>query len=111
MASVRSPDVDGQQQLALRVHRRPHPVGRARQALDRLGLADLAGLHRAEQGKELIELDLRDAHVVQEILREGRGMVRHFDQPVQHRIGVHLKHPGYSADAQALYHLRSVELG
>jgi hypothetical protein len=49
--------------------------------LDYLGLADLLGLHGAEQGKEFIELDLRDAHIVQEMPRKGGGVVRHLAQP------------------------------
>ena len=47
------PDVDGQEPLGARVHRRPHPVRRARQAREGLSLDNLAGLHGAEQGKEL----------------------------------------------------------
>src|SRR4029450_8911395 len=45
----------------------PHPMRRARQALDRLSLADLTVLDRADQGKEFVQLDLRDAQMVQEI--------------------------------------------
>jgi len=53
-------DVDGQQQLALGVHRHPDPLGRPLQALDGLGLADRAVLDRTEQRKHLIELHLVD---------------------------------------------------
>jgi len=95
------PDVEGQQQLGDRVHRCPHPVRRARQARDGLRLADLASLHRAEQRKEFIQLDLRNAHIVQEIPGKGRGVVRHLHQPLQHGIGVDLEDAGHSADAQA----------
>jgi len=41
-------DINGQDELADRVHRHPHPVGRARQALDRLGLGDLTLFDGAE---------------------------------------------------------------
>jgi hypothetical protein len=95
------PDVDGQQQRGARIHRRPHPVRRARQARDGLRLADRAGLHRAEQRKEFIQLDLRDPPSVQEIPGKRRGMVCDFHQPGQHGIGVDLEYPGQGADAQA----------
>lgn len=52
----------------------PHPVWRAQQVLDRLGGAGLVRLDRAEQGKEFVQLDLRDAHIVQEIPGKGRGV-------------------------------------
>ena len=61
MASVRSPG--GQDQLGYGVHGHPDPLRRAIKALHGLGLADLAGLHSAEQGKECVELGLRDSHV------------------------------------------------
>ena len=62
------PDVDRQEQLGDGIERCPHPVGRAGQAGDRFGLAELAGLHRAEQSKEFVQLHLGDPHIVQEIL-------------------------------------------
>ena len=95
-------DVDRQQQLALGVHRDPDPLGRTLQALDGLGLADLAVLDRAEQGKQLIELHLPDPHVVQDVSGKGPQLLRRFDQPLQHRIGVDLEHPRRAPDAQAL---------
>jgi len=76
---------------------------RAREALDRLGLTDLARLDRAEQGKEFVQLHLRDAYVVQEILREGHGVVCDFDEPGEHRVGINLEDTGHRTDAQALY--------
>jgi hypothetical protein len=79
----------------------PYPVRRARQALDRLGVADLASLDRAEQGKELIQLHLCDPHVMQEVARKGGGVVRHFHEPRQHRVRVHLKHPGHGTNAKS----------
>ena len=45
-------DLDGQQ-LALRVHRDPDPLGHTLQALDGLGLADLPVFDCAEQGTVL----------------------------------------------------------
>jgi hypothetical protein len=38
---------------------------------------------------------------VQEILGKGCGVVRDFDQPLQHGVRVDLEHPGDGADAQA----------
>ena len=94
------PDVDGQQQLGDRIDCRPHPVRGTREPRDGLSLADLADLHGAEQGKEFVELHLRDPHVVQEVLGKDLEMVRSFDQPVQHRIGVHLEDAGDGTDAE-----------
>ena len=71
----------------------------AGEAVERLGLTDFTRLDRAEQGKEFVQLHLRDADVVQDILGEGLEMVRHLDQPVQHRVRVDLDHPGNSPDA------------
>src|SRR5713101_7270590 len=64
-------------------------------------VTDLDGLHGAEQGKEFVELHLRDAHVVEEILREGCRMLRYLDQPRQDGSGIDLEDPGDGADAQA----------
>ncbi len=96
------PDVDGQQQFTLRVHRHPHPLGRPLQALDGLSRADLAVLDRAEQGTQLIELDLLDAYVVQDVSRKGLELLRRVDQPLQHRMRLDLEHPRRAPDAQAL---------
>ena len=74
---------------------------RAREALDRLGVTDLARLDRAEQGKEFVQLHLRDADVVQEILREGHGVVRDCDEPDEHRVGINFEDTGHRTDAQA----------
>jgi hypothetical protein len=38
---------------------------------------------------------------MQEVLREGSQLLRRFDQPLQHRIGVHLEHPCRAPNAQA----------
>jgi hypothetical protein len=61
------PDVDRQQQFTLGVPRHPHPLGRTLQALDGLGCADLPVLYGTEEGKQLIELDLVDVHIVEKI--------------------------------------------
>ncbi len=75
-------------------------MGGTRPACDGLRLADLACLHGTEQGKELIELHLGDAHVVQEILGKGLELLRGLHHPLQHRVRVHFEHPGDRADAQ-----------
>src|SRR5215472_4420042 len=95
------PDVDREEQLALGVHRDPDPLGRPLQAFNGLGRADLAGLHRAEERKHLIELHLVDADVVQEVLHEGPQLLGRLHQPLQHRVGVHLEHPRRASDTQA----------
>lgn len=74
-------NIDGQEQLGYEVHSHVDPMGRAIKALHGLGLADLTGLHSAEQGKEDVELDLRDLHVAEEIRGEGCRMLRYLDQP------------------------------
>src|SRR2546430_11552778 len=53
---------DRQQQLALRVDRRPDPMRRARQTVDRLIFAHLPVLHGAEHGIQLIKLYLLYMH-------------------------------------------------
>src|SRR5262249_4307166 len=96
--------VERQPQFTHGSDRGPYPVRGARQALDSLRLADLTRLDGPEQGIEFIELHLGDADVVQEISGEGGGVVRHFYQPLQHRVGVHLKHPSDGTDAQPFGH-------
>jgi hypothetical protein len=94
-------DVDREQQLALWVHRYPDPMGGMLQAVNGLGRADFARLHRTEHGKEFVQLDLRDAHVVQEIPRKGGGVVGDCKKPGERRVRVHLEHGGDRAIAQA----------
>jgi len=96
------PDVDRQQQFTLGVHRRPHPLGRTLQALDGLSLADRAILDGAEQGKQFIELDVLDTHVVQDVSGKGLELVRGLHQPLQHGVRVDLEHPRGAPDAQSL---------
>src|SRR5437773_699187 len=95
-------NVDGQEQFGNRVEGDPHPVRRARQALERLGLADLTGLDRAEQGEEFVKLDLCDVHVVQEMAGKRRRMLGDGNEPGQDRVGINLEDAGHSTDAQAL---------
>jgi hypothetical protein len=71
--------VDRQQQLALRVHSHPHPLGRPLRALDSLGRVDLPVLHGTEEGKQLIELDLPHTHVVQEMPGKRPELLCRFD--------------------------------
>jgi hypothetical protein len=94
-------DLEREEQLALGVHRDSDPLGRPFQALDGFGRADFMVLDRAEQGKEFIELHLPDPHVVQDVSGEGLQLLRCFDQPLQHGIWVHLKHPRRALDTQA----------
>jgi hypothetical protein len=46
-------------------------------------------------------LDLPDPHVVQDMSGEGLQLLRCFDQPLQHGLGVHLEHPRRAPDTQA----------
>jgi hypothetical protein len=92
---------DGNRQcsLALGVHRDPDPRGHTLQALDGVGGADRAVLHGAEQGEDFVELHLPDAHVVPDVSRKRLELLGRFDQPLQHRIRVHLEHPRGAPDA------------
>ena len=65
------------------------------------GRADFTRFHRTEHGKEFVQLDLCDAHVVQEIPRKGGGVVGDCHKPGEHRIRVHREHAGGRANAQA----------
>jgi hypothetical protein len=96
------PGIDRQEQFAHRIDGPPHPMGRARQALEHLGLAHFTSLHGTEQGEEFIELHLRDPHVVHKILGKGRSVVCHLQRPGQDGIGVDLEHPSDGTDPQAL---------
>jgi hypothetical protein len=96
------PDVDRQQQLALGVHRHPDPLGHTLQALDGLGLADLPVFDRAEQGKELIELDLPHAYIVQDVSGKRPELLCRFHEPVQDGVGVDLEDPRGAPDTSTL---------
>ena len=48
-----------------------------------------------------VELDLLDPHDVQGMAGEGLQLLRRFDEPLQHRVGIDLKHPCGTPDAQA----------
>jgi len=95
-------DIDHQQQLALRVDRRPDPLRRARQTVDRLVFAHLPVLHGAEHGIQLIELYLLDVHLTQEVACKGLKLLGRFHQPVEHGIRVHLEDPRGGANAEPL---------
>jgi hypothetical protein len=99
-------DVDRQQQLALGVHRDPHPLGRMLQARDSLGLTDRTVLHGTEEGKHLIELDLPHTHIVQDVSGKRPELLCSFDQPLQDRIRVDLEHPYSASDAHTFGQVR-----
>lgn len=94
-------DVDGPQEVRDGVHRHPDPGRRRRHPLDGFRLTELARLDGAEQGKEFVALDLRDAHVVQDRLGKGLEMLRGLHQPLQHRVRVDLEHPRHGTDPPA----------
>jgi hypothetical protein len=52
------PHLDAQQQFALRVNRRPHPVGGTREPRNRLGFPSIPVSGRTEHGVQFVELDL-----------------------------------------------------
>ena len=83
-------DVDRQEQLTLRLQGAPDPVRGARQALDRLGLGDLAILERAEDGIEFVQLHLANLEIAQEIGRKRLELVPGLHQPVQDGVRVDL---------------------
>jgi len=43
---------------------------------------------------------------VQEVLHEGPQLLGRLDEPLQHRVGVHLEHPRRATDTQALSQAR-----
>jgi hypothetical protein len=94
-------DVDDHKQFAFRVHGRPHPVRGALQALDGFGLAEFIVFDGTEDGVQLVQLQLAYVDVTQKILRKGLKLLGGFHQPLQHGVGVHLKHPGGGTNAQA----------
>jgi hypothetical protein len=73
------PDVDRQQQFALRVQGHPDPLRRPLQTLERLRLTDRTILDRAEQGEEFIELHLPDPHVVEDMSGKRPELLCRFD--------------------------------
>jgi len=87
------------EQLAPRVHRRPHPGGGALQAFDGFIIADFTGLERSQHRVHLIELQLLQVEITEKIGGKGAQLLGRFDQPVQHRGGGDLEAPGRGADA------------
>src|SRR5262245_59744914 len=57
--------IDDQEQLALRIDGRPHPVPGTLQAFDGFLCADLAIFDAAQHGVQLVELQLVDVHVAE----------------------------------------------
>ena len=96
------PHLNRQQQLALRIDGRPHPVAGALQAFDRFVVADLAIVDAAQHGIELVKLQLAYVHVTEKIARKGLELLGGVYQSVQDRVGVDLEHPGRGTHAQAL---------
>ena len=64
-------DIERQQQLALRVHRHPDPLGRPLQAFNGLSRIHVTISYCTEQGIEFIELHLGDAHVTQKFCEKA----------------------------------------
>src|SRR5215510_9637666 len=75
---------------------------RLRQTSDRLVLAEVTSLHGPEDGVELVHLELAHVELTQEIMGKGLALLHGFSQPLQHRVGVDLKHPSRGANAQSL---------
>jgi hypothetical protein len=59
-------DIDGQQQFALGIDGRPHPVASLLKPLDGVLFADLANFDAAQHGIQRIELSLFHVHVAEE---------------------------------------------
>ena len=78
------PDIDGKQQLALRVDRHPHLVRRTLKARNGLSLTSLTNLDSTEKGEQFVELDLGDVDILEQITRSGAitGLTQRFmDEP------------------------------
>jgi hypothetical protein len=90
------------QQLAPRVHRRPHPVRCTFQTHDGRILANLAGFERSQHCIQLAELQLLQVEITEKIRGKGPELLGRFDQPVQHRVGVDFENSRRGADPQAL---------
>src|SRR5205823_12178725 len=58
------------------------------------------------EGEQLIELHLPDAHVMEDVSRKRLKLLGRFDEPLQHRVRVHLKHPRRAPDTKALSQAR-----
>jgi hypothetical protein len=99
-------DIDGQQQFALGIDGRPHPVASMLKPLQGVLFADLASFDAAQHGIQLIELQLSHMQVTEEIRREGPQVLGRFHQPVQHGIGGYLEHSRGGANTQALRQAR-----
>ncbi len=97
-------DVDREEQFTLGRHGDPYPMRGARQALDRLILADVARFEGTEHGGEFVQLHLAELQSVQAIVRKGSQLVGDLDQPLQGRIGIDLEDPRRAPDAQAFGH-------
>src|SRR5215813_13607184 len=63
---------------------------------------DLACLEVAQHRVQFIKLQLLDVQVTEKISRKGRKLLRRFDEPVQHRIGIDLKDPRSRTNAESL---------
>jgi hypothetical protein len=86
-------DVHRQQQRALRIDGRPHPVAGARQAGDGVLFTDLTILDTTQHGIQLVELQLMYMYVTKKVGGKGPKLLCCFHQPVQDGVCIDLKDP------------------
>lgn len=86
----------------LAVDGHPHPVRRARHALDRLALPHRALLDSTEHRIELIELQLCNVELTEAIRGKGGERLRCVHQPVQHGVRGDLEDAGGGAQTEPL---------
>jgi hypothetical protein len=96
------PHLDGQQPLALGLSRRPHPVGCTLKGFDGLCLADHAGFHVTQEGRQRIHVQLMHVDITQESTCKDSEVLRGFPQPVPPGVGGDFDAPSGAADTQPL---------
>src|SRR5712691_9572497 len=99
-------NIEHHKQFALRVHRRPHPVGGAGEAVDSFFLAEFTLFDVTQHSIQLIQLHLSDMHSTEEVARKGSQLLGGLDEPLQHRVRVHLEHASCCPDAEPLSQAR-----
>src|SRR5439155_21118284 len=78
------------------------PGGRDHQARDALMLTGVGVLELAQDGVQLVELQLLEVEITEKIGRKGAQLLGRLSQPVSHRVRSDLEDAGRSADTQAL---------
>jgi hypothetical protein len=69
------------------------------QSLDGVVLAERAVFDGAQYGVELVQLQLAYVDIAEEIAGKRLELLAGLHQPLEHRVRVHLEHPGGGANA------------